>query len=254
MIDPSRLVLLVTGATSGFGEAVARRFIAAGARVIGTGRRADRLDALAAELGDRFLPLTFDVTDRPATDAALASLTGPWAEIDVLVNNAGLAMGLEPAWQVDMADWDVMIATNCTALAYMTRKVLPGMVARGRGHVVNLSSVAATRPYPGGNVYGATKAFVSQLSDNLRADLIGHPIRVTAIEPGLCQTEFSLVRFKGDAARAEAPYRGVQPLSADDVAETVWWAVTLPAHININRMEVMPVMQAFGPFVIHREG
>jgi 3-hydroxy acid dehydrogenase/malonic semialdehyde reductase len=252
MTDPSRLVLLITGATSGFGAAAARRFAHAGARVIGVGRRADRLAALRDELGERFLPLAVDVRDRAAVGAALDGLASPWSEIDVLVNNAGLALGLGPAWEADLEDWDVMIATNVSALAFMTRRVLPGMVARGRGHVVNLSSAAATRPYPGGNAYGGTKAFVSQFSDNLRADLLGHPIRVTCIEPGLCETEFSLVRFKGDPERAAAPYRGVQALSADDVAETIWWAVTLPAHVNVNRMEVMPVMQTFGPLPVYR--
>jgi len=244
------LTVLVTGASSGFGEAIARRFVAENATVYGTGRRADRLGALATELGQRFVPLVFDVTDRAAVQAALADL-----QVDVLVNNAGLALGLDPAWKADLDDWDTMIATNCAGLAYVTRAVLPGMVERGRGHVIMLSSVAATRPYPGGNVYGATKAFVSQLADNLRADLNGHPIRVTTLEPGLCdETEFSLVRFKGDVEKARAAYRGVKALNGDDIAEAVRWVATLPAHVNINRMEMMPVMQSFGPLAVHREG
>lgn len=246
---------LVTGVTAGFGAAIARRLVAEGLRVVGTGRRQDRLDALAAELGDAFFGLAYDVRDREATLAAVAGLPDAWQPIDLLVNNAGLALGLEPAWAADLDDWDTMIATNCTGLATMTRAVLPGMVARGRGHVVNISSVAATRPYPGGNVYGATKAFVTQLSDNLRADLGGRPIRVTSVEPGLCDTtEFSVVRFHGDAEKAKAVYRGVQAITADDVAETVWWVATLPAHVNINHVEMMPVMQSFGPLAVHREG
>jgi 3-hydroxy acid dehydrogenase/malonic semialdehyde reductase len=172
----------------------------------------------------------------------------------VLVNNAGLALGLEPAWQASLEDWETMVDTNIKGLMYCTRKVLPGMVERGRGHVVNLASVAASWPYPGANVYGASKAFVMQLSLNLRADLAGHPIRVTSIEPGLSQTEFSLVRFKGDAAAAAQPYKGVDPLQAEDIAEAVFWATELPAHVNINRIELMATKQSFGPFVIHREG
>lgn len=243
------LVVVVTGASSGFGEAIARRFVADGATVYGTGRRAERLSALATELGERFLPLVFDVTDRAAVQAALSGL-----QVDVLVNNAGLALGLDPAWKADLDDWDTMISTNCTGLAYVTRAVLPGMVERGRGHVIMLSSVAASRPYPGGNVYGATKAFVSQLADNLRADLTGHPVRVTTLEPGLCdETEFSLVRFKGDADKARAAYRGVKALNGDDIAEAVRWVATLPPHVNINRMEMMPVMQSFGPLAVHRQ-
>lgn len=247
-------LVLVTGATSGYGQATARRFHAAGHRVVVTGRRADRLDELVQALGDRVWPLCFDVRDRSAVDAAVDSLPPEWSEVDVLVNNAGLALGLEPAWKVDLDDWETMVDTNVKGLMYCTRKLLPGMVARGRGHILNISSVAASWPYPGGNVYGASKAFVTQLSLNLRADLAGHPVRVTSIEPGLSQTEFSLVRFKGDAEAAQAPYRGVEPLTAHDIAEAVFWASEQPAHVNINRIELMATKQTFGPFVIHREG
>jgi 3-hydroxy acid dehydrogenase/malonic semialdehyde reductase len=247
-------LVLITGATSGYGQATARRFHGAGHRVIVTGRRGDRLEALAAELGDRALPLCFDVRDRASVDAAIDGLPEAWSAIDVLVNNAGLALGLEPAWQASLEDWETMVDTNIKGLMYCTRKVLPGMVERGRGHIVNLASVAASWPYPGANVYGASKAFVMQLSLNLRADLAGHPIRVTSIEPGLSQTEFSLVRFKGDAAAAAQPYKGVDPLQAEDIAEAVFWATELPAHVNINRIELMATKQSFGPFVIHREG
>jgi NADP-dependent 3-hydroxy acid dehydrogenase YdfG len=222
--------------------------------VILTGRRRARLDELVAELGDRALACCFDVRDRAAVDAALDGLAQPWADIDVLVNNAGLALGLGPAWEAKLEDWETMIDTNIRGLLYCTRKLLPGMVSRGRGHVINISSVAASWPYPGGHVYGATKAFVTQFSLSLRADLVGKPVRVTSIEPGLSETEFSLVRFKQDEGRAAAPYRGVEPLTADDIAESVVWAASVPRHVNINRIELMPTMQAFGPFKVHREG
>ena len=251
-LNPADLVVLVTGATAGFGEAIARRFVEIGARVIATGRRADRLDALAAELGPRCHIATLDVTDEAAVNALPGALPAEFAEVDVLVNNAGLALGLEPAWRAQMSDWQQMIATNINGLLYCTRAFLPGMVARRRGHVINMSSVAANWPYPGANVYGGTKAFVTQLSHNLRADLHGTAVRVTDIEPGLAHTEFSLVRFKGDAERAAKPYAGTRPLTAADIAETVLWSATLPHHVNINRIEVMSTDQSFGPFPIHR--
>lgn len=252
MTDPSSLIVLITGATAGIGAATARRFHGAGARVILTGRRAERLSALAAELGERVHTVQFDVQEPDAVVRAVDGLPTEWAEVDVLVNNAGLALGLDPAWSADLADWDTMIATNVRGLVHVTRAVLPGMIARGRGHVVNVSSVAGSWPYPGGNVYGATKAFVTQFSLNLRADLVGHPVRVTSIEPGLCETEFSLVRYKGDADAAGKPYVGADALGGDDIAETIFWTATLPAHVNINRLEIMPTSQAFGPFKIHR--
>src|SRR5487761_478197 len=209
--------VFVTGASSGFGAAVARRFAADGARVVAAARRLDRVEALAAEFGPRILPLALDVRDRPAVAAAVAALPAEFASVDLLVNNAGLALGLNPAQDADLDDWDQMIDTNCKGLVYCTRAILPGMVARRRGHVINLGSVAGTYPYPGGNVYGGTKAFVHQFSLNLRSDLQGTGIRVTSIEPGLCGgTEFSLVRFSGDQDRVDALYNGVDYLTADD--------------------------------------
>jgi len=248
--------VLVTGASAGFGAEIARRFVAAGARVIAAARRDDRLAALAAELGaDRVHALPLDVRDRGAVERALAALPAPFAEVDVLVNNAGLALGLEPAPRANLDDWEQMVDTNCKGLVYVTRAVLPGMVARRRGHVVNLGSVAGTYPYPGGNVYGATKAFVHQLSLNLRSDLHGTGVRVTCIEPGLVGgTEFSVVRFGGQADKAAQVYANTQPLTAADVAEAVLWATAQPPHVNINAIELMPVVQSFAPFQIHRDG
>ena len=247
-------VVLVTGASAGFGSAIARRFVAEGARVIATARRTDRLEALADELGDRVLPIAFDVADRAAMLRALEPLPEPFAAIDCLVNNAGLALGLGKAQEADPDDWDRMIDTNCRGLVQVTRALLPGMIARGTGHVVNLGSVAGSYPYPGGHVYGATKAFVHQFSLALRSDLTGTPLRVTCIEPGMCGgTEFSAVRFGGDQARADAVYQGVQPITAEDIAETVFWATHLPAHVNVNTLELMPVAQSFAPFQVDRQ-
>lgn len=243
----------ITGASAGFGVAIARRFAAHGSRVVLAGRRLDRLQALAAELGERALPLMLDVSDRGAVEAALAGLPAAFAEIDLVVNNAGLALGLEPAQRASLDDWQTMIDTNITGLVNVTHALLPGLVARGRGHVVNIGSTAAEWPYPGGNVYGATKAFVHQFSMNLRADLLGTPIRVSNIEPGLCGgTEFSAVRFHGDQAKADKVYENTQPLTAEDIADTVYWVATLPAHVNINNLQLMPVCQANGPLAVHR--
>jgi 3-hydroxy acid dehydrogenase/malonic semialdehyde reductase len=251
MTTPS--VVLVTGASAGFGAALVRRFVSSGARVVAAARRTERLAALAAELGDAVLPVELDVRDRAAVAAAIAGLPAPFAAVDVLVNNAGLALGLEPAPRADLDHWQQMIDTNCTGLVTVTRAVLPGMVERRRGHVVNVGSVAGSYPYPGGNVYGATKAFVHQFSLNLRSDLHGTGVRVTCVEPGMCGgTEFSTVRFGGDQTRADAVYAGVTPLSADDVAEAVAWATAQPAHVNVNTIELMPVAQSFAPFQIHR--
>jgi NADP-dependent 3-hydroxy acid dehydrogenase YdfG len=241
--------VLVTGATAGFGDAIARRYHASGATVYAAGRRADRLRALAADLGPRLVPLPFDVRDADASREAIASLP---AALDALVNNAGLALGIEPAQRADLDDWQTMIDTNCTALARITHLVLPGMVALGRGHVVNVSSVAAHYAYPGGNVYGATKAFVSQFSKNLRSDLLGTGVRVTCVEPGAAETEFSLVRFKGDSERAAQPYKGMTPLAAIDVAEAVFWATSQPAHVNVSVIELMPTVQASAGLAVHR--
>lgn len=246
--------VFVTGASSGFGAAIARRFVARGARVIATARRADRLAELAAELGPDLLALSLDVRDRAAVDQLVAALPSRFAEIDVVVNNAGLALGLAPAAQADLAHWEEMIDTNCKGVLHCTRAILPGMVARRRGHVINLGSVAGTYPYPGGNVYGATKAFVHQFSLNLRSDLHGTGVRVTCIEPGMGGgTEFSTVRFEGDRDRANAVYAGMQPLGPDDIAEAVHWAASLPPHVNINTIELMPVAQSFAPFQVHRQ-
>jgi len=244
---------LVTGATAGFGAAITRRLVADGWRVIAAGRRQDRLDALAAELGDDVLPLALDVTDGAAVAALPGSLPEGWRDVDVLVNNAGLALGLAPAQLSDAADWDRMVATNITGLLHMTHALLPGMVARNRGHVINLGSIAGSYPYPGGHVYGGTKAFVKQFTLNLKADLAGTNVRATDIEPGLCGgTEFSTVRFAGDQAKADAVYQGTTPLTAEDIAEAVAWVVHLPAHVNINRIEMMPTCQSTGPFNIKR--
>lgn len=245
--------VLVTGASAGFGAAIVRRFAGQGARVIAAARRADRLADLAAPFAGQVLPLALDVADRAAVEAAIAGLPAPFAAIDCLVNNAGLALGLGGAAAADPDDWDRMIDTNCRGLAMVTRAVLPGMVARGRGHVVNLGSVAGSYPYAGGNVYGATKAFVHQFSLNLRSDLHGTGVRVTCIEPGMCGgTEFSTVRFGGDAGRAAAVYEGMQPLTADDIAEAVAWTVAQPAHVNVNLIELMPVAQSFAGFQVAR--
>jgi 3-hydroxy acid dehydrogenase/malonic semialdehyde reductase len=246
-------IALVTGATSGFGEACAEAFVRAGARVVAAARRKDRLDALAARLGGGVHPVVLDVRDRDGVERAIRGLPAAFAAIDVLVNNAGLALGLEPAQRASLDEWDTMIATNCRGLVTMTRAVLPGMVERDRGHVVNVGSVAGTYPYPGGNVYGATKAFVRQFTLNLRSDLLGTAVRATSIEPGMAETEFSLVRFGGDAAKAAKVYEGVKPLEGADVAEAVLWCVSLPAHVNVNAVELMPVQQAFAPFAIHRK-
>jgi 3-hydroxy acid dehydrogenase / malonic semialdehyde reductase len=245
--------VFVTGASSGFGAAVARRFAADGARVIAAARRLDRVSDLAAGLGPHVLPLELDVRDSAAVAAAVAGLPAEFSEVDLLVNNAGLALGLKPAQDAELDDWDQMIDTNCKGLVHCTRAVLPGMVARGRGHVINLGSVAGTYPYPGGNVYGGTKAFVHQFSLNLRSDLHGTGVRVTCVEPGMADTEFSLVRFEGDRAKADSVYSGMAPMTADDIAETIHWAATLPAHVNVNVIELMPVAQSFAPFRVARD-
>jgi 3-hydroxy acid dehydrogenase/malonic semialdehyde reductase len=248
------MITLVTGATSGFGLAIARRFVAEGHRVIAAGRRGERLAALVEELGAaRVHPVVLDVRDRNAVDAALAALPAELAAIDLLVNNAGLAVGLEPAQRADIEAWERMVDTNVKGLMYVTRAVLPGMVARGRGHIVNLGSIAATYPYPGGNVYGATKAFVRQFSLNLRADLLGTRIRVTDVEPGMVGgTEFSAVRFDGDTHKAAKLYEGADALTPEDIAETVHWVASLPERVNINAIELMPVTQSFGALPVHR--
>ncbi|MFC7736477.1 bifunctional NADP-dependent 3-hydroxy acid dehydrogenase/3-hydroxypropionate dehydrogenase YdfG [Roseomonas sp. GCM10028921] len=250
------MIVLVTGATAGFGAAISRRFAADGARIIAAGRRAERLEALQDELGaEVVLPVVLDVRDREAVTRAVEGLPAEWSAVDVLVNNAGLALGLEPAQSASLDDWDAMVDTNVKGLMYLTRAVLPGMIERGRGHVVNIGSTAGEWPYPGGNVYGATKAFVRHFSLNLRADLYGTPVRVTDIEPGLVGgTEFSNVRFHGDDARAASIYEGADALTPDDIADAVHWVASRPARVNINTLQVMPVAQSFGPLRVHKPG
>jgi 3-hydroxy acid dehydrogenase/malonic semialdehyde reductase len=245
--------ILVTGATAGFGAAFARRFVRDGHRVIATGRRTERLDALAAELGAGLHTAQLDVTDHAAVAGFVGSLPEGWRQIDVLVNNAGLALGLSPAWEAKLEDWDTMIATNISGLVHMTRAILPQMVERDDGIILNLGSVAGVYPYPGGHIYGGTKAFVQQFSLNLRADLVGRNIRVTDIEPGMVSgSEFSKVRFGGDEGKAQAVYAGTQSLTPEDIAEAASWLVSLPPHMNINRIEMMPTCQASGPFAVKR--
>jgi 3-hydroxy acid dehydrogenase / malonic semialdehyde reductase len=248
------MLVLVTGATSGFGAAIARRFAHEGHRLIVTGRRTERLAALERELGAAVgRALALDVRDQAAVAQAIAGLPPGLAAIDVLVNNAGLARGLEPAQRASLDDWNEMVDTNVKGLLAMTRAVLPGMVARNRGHVVNIGSTAGRWPYPGANVYGATKAFVEQFSLNLRSDLSGTKVRVTLIAPGMAGgTEFSNIRFHGDDARAAKVYEGVEPLTADDVAETVHWVTTLPPRVNVNTLELMPVAQAYAGLSVSR--
>ncbi|WP_036768001.1 bifunctional NADP-dependent 3-hydroxy acid dehydrogenase/3-hydroxypropionate dehydrogenase YdfG [Photorhabdus australis] len=247
------MIVFVTGATSGFGESIARKFIQHGSQIIATGRRKERLEKLKTELGDKFHFVQLDVTDRVAINQVVQQLPESLRNIDVLVNNAGLALGLEPAYLANPDDWDMMIDTNTKGLVNMTRALLPEMVKRDRGHIINIGSTAANWPYSGGNVYGATKAFVKQFSLGLRADLQGKKIRVTDIAPGLVGgTEFSLVRFKGDNDKVNKTYDGAQALTAEDVAEAVFWVANLPDHVNINTLEMMPVCQSFAGLSIHR--
>ncbi|MEG3176534.1 SDR family NAD(P)-dependent oxidoreductase [Sphingomonas sp. RB3P16] len=241
----------ITGGTSGIGEAAVRAFVAAGWRVVTTGRRADRLAALADSLGDQLLTLAFDVRDRAAMEAAIAGLPADFAAIDLLVNNAGLALGTAPAQAAKLDDWETMIDTNVTALVAITRTLLPALVAR-KGAIINLSSVAATYPYAGGNVYGGTKAFVRQFSLGLRADLHGTGVRVTSIEPGMVETEFTVVRTGGDKAASDTLYAGADPMTGDDIAATLLWVAQLPPHLNINTLELMPVNQSFAGFAVAR--
>ncbi len=247
-------IAFVTGASSGFGAAIARRYARAGVRVVATARREGRLAGLADEFGDGLIfAAILDVRDRAAVEQLVASLPAAFANVDVLVNNAGLALGLEPAQEADLENWERMIETNCTGLVYVTRALLPGMMARRRGHVVNIGSIAATYPYPGGNVYGATKAFVHQFSLGLRADLHGTGVRVTCIEPGLVGgTEFSEVRFAGDTERADGVYAGTQPLTPEDIAGAIEWVTTQPEHVNVNLLELMPVAQSFAALPVDR--
>jgi serine 3-dehydrogenase (NADP+) len=245
--------ILITGATSGFGAATARRFARAGWQVVANGRRAERLEPLVQEFGpDAVATAVFDVRDPAAVDAALAQLPEPFRAIDVLVNNAGLALGTAPAPRVKLDDWLTMIETNVVGLVTITYKLLPKLIER-RGAIINLSSVAGSYPYAGGNVYGATKAFVRQFSLELRSDLHGTGVPVTSIEPGMAKTDFTLVRTGGDQAASDAVYAGVHPLTADDIAETLYWVATLPPHVNVDRLEVMPVSQSWAGFQVYRD-
>ena len=241
----------ITGATSGFGRAAAKRFVDAGWQVIATGRRAERLDALHAELGDAVHTACFDIRDEAAMHAALEALPERFRGIDLLVNNAGLAQGTKPAQDALLSDWKTMIDTNVTALVTLTHALLPVLIAR-RGAIISVSSTAATYPYPGGNAYGGSKAFVSQFSLGLRADLHGTGVRVTTLEPGMAETEFTLVRTHGDQAASDALYRDAEPMTADDIAGTIFWIATLPPHLNVNRLELMPTRQSFAGFQVHR--
>jgi 3-hydroxy acid dehydrogenase/malonic semialdehyde reductase len=245
--------IFITGATSGFGEACARLFAQNGYKLILTGRRSDRLEKLRRDLAADTHIITQDVRDKEAVQNDIANLPEGFKDIDVLVNNAGLALGLGPAHEADLDQWETMVDTNIKGLMYCTRYILPGMVESNQGHIINIGSIAGNWPYPGGNVYGATKAFVKQFSHNLRTDLLGTKIRVTNIEPGLAETEFSVVRFNGDKEKAAKFYEGTEPLTAENIADIVLWVTTQPTHVNINRIEVMPVCQSCGPFAINRE-
>ncbi|MFS2018123.1 SDR family oxidoreductase [Massilia sp. CT11-108] len=246
------MIVFITGASAGFGAAMARTFGKNGHQVVLAARRKDRLEALARELGESALPIAMDVTDKNSIEEALSMLPQSWRQIDVLINNAGLALNTKPAYEVPLEDWETMIATNIKGLVTMTHALLPAMVERGSGLVINIGSVAGRTPYPGGNVYGATKAFVEQFTLNLRADLAGTGVRATNIAPGLCGgTEFSNVRLRDDAAAAKV-YEGTQPLTAEDIAETAYWVATLPPHVNINQIEMMPTCQGYGPLNIKR--
>jgi 3-hydroxy acid dehydrogenase/malonic semialdehyde reductase len=258
--------LFITGASAGFGEAIARRFAAPNRTLILVARRRERLEALKRELPGEIHLIAADVRDRAAMEQGIAALegpSGPLARLDLVVNNAGLALGMNPAPTANPADWDTMIATNCSAVVWLTRRLLPGLVARAAAlkaadkpsycHLLSIGSTAGNYPYPGGNVYGATKAFVHQFALNLRSDLAGTGIRVTNVEPGLAETEFSVVRFAGDRDKAAAVYKGTQPLTADDIAETVWWVTHLPPRVNVNTIELMPLCQSFGAFAIERK-
>ena len=242
--------ILVTGATSGIGEASARRFASGGWRVIGTGRRGDRLKALSEELGENFLPLEIDMRDLESVHT-LAQLQSPWGDIDLLLNNAGFAPPLTPVAETDMAIYEDAIRTNITGLVALTQALIPTLTRRKAG-IVNLSSIAGTYPYKGGAVYGGTKAFVTQFSLDLRCDLAGTGVRVTSIEPGMVETEFTLVRTGWDQAASDALYGNMDPMTGEDIAESIWWVANLPPHLNINRLELMPVNQSWAGFAIHR--
>lgn len=246
------MIIFITGATSGFGLAMTEKFISHGHQVIAVGRRQERLDKMKKDLGVNLLPLCLDIKNKNLVVEKISELPTNWKNIDVLINNAGMALGTESAQKSSILDWEEMIQTNINGLLYCTHAVLPGMVERNKGQIINLGSVAGEFPYPGGNVYGATKAFVHQFSLNLRADLLGTKVRVTNIEPGMCQTEFSEVRFRGDKTKANNLYAGMTPLTAADIAETIEWITSRPSHLNVNVISLMPTDQAFSGFAVHR--
>ena len=244
--------VLITGATGDFGKAFAQRFAELGSKLILIGRSEDKLKALQSELGAQTHIAAFDMQDKKGMEAAIKAIPNEFKNIDLLINNAGLALGLDPAQNCDIEDWETMIAVNNTALVQMTRLILPIMTGNKKGHIINIGSTAGSYPYAGGNVYCATKAFVKMFSLNLRADLVGTNIRVTNIEPGAIQTQFSEVRFKGDKAKADAVYANTNNMTANDVAEAVTWSACLPPYFNVNRMEIMPTVQSFGPLTMER--
>jgi len=245
--------VLITGATGGFGTAFCERFAAIGTKIIVHGRSADKVNALCESLDVPTYPLIFDIMDREATLQAIADIPADFQDIDLLINNAGGAVGLDKAHEANLKDWENMIEMNNTSLIRITRQILEGMTARKKGHIINIGSIAGNWPYPGGNVYNAVKAFVKMFSLSIRADLASTNVRVTNIEPGMAETPFSIARFKGDTEKAAAVYAGTDPLTADDIAETVFWAATLPAHVNVNTLEVMPTKQSFGALTVERE-
>lgn len=254
LLDPSRFVVFITGATSGFGAAAARRYVAAGGKVIATGRREDRLVQLRDELGaENCHIIALDVRDRHQMEAAIAAIPAPFDAINIVLANAGLALGIGPAAEASLDDWQTMIDTNVSGLVYTVRLLLPGLIARGGGHVVTLGSVAGEFAYPGASVYAASKAFVKHFALAIRSDLQGKNVRVTDIEPGLTETEFSVVRFNGDEAKANNVYSGTKPMSAEDIAESIFWATSLPEHVNVNKIQLMATTQAIGAFDIYRE-
>lgn len=253
-LSPEEHTVVVTGASAGMGEATARRFAADGAKVIAVGRRAERLAVLAGDAAGNgaIHPLPLDIRDESAVRQAFSSLPGDFADVTVLINSAGLALGLGKVPDTELDDWQVMIDTNIKGVVHCTHALLPGMVERNCGHVINVGSIAGSYPYPGGNVYGATKAFTHQFSLNLKADLLGTNVRVTSFEPGMTRTEFATVRFKGDAETAAKNYQGVEPLTADDVADLIAYIVYLPTRVNINTIEIMPLQQAFAGYAFDR--
>jgi len=249
------MIVLITGATSGFGMSCAELFSKKGYKTILIGRRKERLLKLSKKLGvKKNLPIQLDVRNKEEVFQTIDKLPNDFKKISILINNAGLAWGLEPAHKVDIKKWETMIDTNCKGLVYITRAVLPGLIKRNKGHIVNMGSVAGSYPYEGGNVYGGTKAFVKQFSLGLKSDLLGTKVKITNIEPGMADTEFSLIRFSGNKKKAKNVYKNMTPLNGRDIAETIYWAISRPAHVNINRIELMPLQQGFNFFSVSRTG